>query len=127
MIGLAMTEWPDDALRRVVDAPIGKWRPEWLNFDDGSACLLGHAVPDADGHGDPRFEALGFVVYDPDDSLYDQVEVFGDRFDDLCRRFTIPRAVRAIKSRALRILLQRHPMEPVTPALTECRVSREGA
>ena len=103
MIGQAMETWPDDALRRVVDAPVELWRSEWYLRPDGAACLIGHAfnaraLADSCAGVGLWWEAI------------EQREI-EDAFDAACDRFGIPRTVRAIKLRALAILLKRHPLD----------------
>lgn len=107
MIGLAMEKWPDDALRRVVDAPVETWAegsPEWIADEGGpkpaAGCLLHIAGSEGMDWHDAGKTYVGHS-YGP----------VGERFDALAFRFGIPRTVRALKKRALAILLKRHPLD----------------
>lgn len=122
MIGLAMEKWPDDALRRVVDAPVERWA-------DGA--IWGDETYASGGCGCLAFHRFGVGVYE---GLQVRVSedmggqgggwagdhpIFGadGRFERLLHRCGKLRTVRAIKQRALKILLDRHPLTPVSDVL----------
>lgn len=102
MIGLAMEKWPDDALRRVVDAPVEKWDlmsfRNWKSADGCPRCLCGHWL-------DLTPARRGVDTSAP------VVDRISERAVYLAYRFGTPRTVRAVKLRALAILLRRHPLD----------------
>jgi len=115
MIGRAMEKWPSVALRRVVDAPIEAWSTREFALFEGTRCLVGHAAGMRPNYRvediDRAFELLkgGWKV------------PFG--FDKLCDRFGLPRMVRAVKIRALKVLDARAASEAAPSSTDSAAVS----
>lgn len=115
MIGRAMKTWPSDALRRVVDAPVEEWRQSW---DGCLACHVSGGSPMAFAKTRESFADLPLTT-EPDRYAFHLWTMFGlsagshpifggsGRYVRAITRFGIPRVVRAIKQRALRILESR--------------------
>lgn len=108
MIGKAMEKWEDAALRRVFDAPLEHWNP--LGY--GTAvhprvvCLVMHVAGlTCDNPNWVYLVDNYFAAFGQDE------EKLGQRYDSLVARVGLPRAVRALKQRALAILLRRHPLD----------------
>lgn len=115
MIGKAMETWPSDALRRVVDAPVEAWVfGSFGGFSRDTAevgCLLTHACADY-GFGTRKqdFTEVGLSLdmrYTDTPEDVNRGWAFVAHIDGLHARFGLPRLVRALKQRALRILEQR--------------------
>ena len=111
MIGTILGVMTETELRRVIDAPIETWAPGgYFEPDTNTACLVGHAS----GY----FEQGKFCgrLHAPIIGRAFRATGYSGtkQFDDLCRRFGIPRTVRAIKVRALAELETRTQREPAT-------------
>lgn len=118
MIGIAMEKWPNDALRRVVDAPLEAWKTggsdgDWVSGDSRPKPFAGCLWHHAGGEEEDWIDAVRRIAH-----VNDEIEDLSwRRFDRLCERFGLPRTVRAIKLRALAILLKRHPLDNRLAAL----------